>query len=171
MIETQEIRMSGNKMLSTLFLLYGIPWIVAAFAGFCVFIILGFCINFKFFILSLIWIFLLVPLVVTFLYFFYGMKTLTTFNCMPHKIIFEDQDIKINISDLNKNQEIETEKNEAPLIEKSYSINPSLIKEIKTGNGYYIMNSEKKGWLWVPVDAFQSKDMIEKIIKKYKWSL
>ena len=72
MIETKEITMSSKKMLWVLFMGYGLPWLIGALVGFVVFVILGIALDYRFLVLALIWIFLFVPLVVAFLYFFYG---------------------------------------------------------------------------------------------------
>lgn len=154
MIETREIKMPSKKMLLVLFLESGILWTVIAFAGFVTFIILGFALNFRFFLLALIWIFLLIPLVVAFLYFYYGMDPLTAFNSIPHKICFNDKDIEVKLL-VNEGEEKES---------KSYSVDKELFKEIKSGANYFLMFFKQRGWLWVPVESFSSLDECRRVI-------
>ena len=87
MSETRELKMPPKKMLGTLYMQYGTYWTLVAFIGLCIFILLGIISDPRFFVLALIWIFLVLPLMVAFLYFFYGMQPLTAFNSIPHKII------------------------------------------------------------------------------------
>ena len=162
MIETMEIRMPSKKMLSILFMLYGMPWIGSAFFGFIVFIIIGFIIDYRFLVLSLIWIFLLVPLVVAFLYFFYGMDPLTTFNCMPHKIIFDDEELTVRLLDKEHKEGV------AEQCYKDYKIKNQEYKKVKRGSDFILLLFHDKGWLWVPSCAFDSPENFKSALSLYE---
>lgn len=157
MIETLEIQMPSKKMLSILFLQYGMPWMVIAIVGLAVFIVLGFLIDFRFFMLALIWLFLILPLVIAFLYFFYGMNPLTAFNSLPHKILFSDSEIKVRIRE-NTQEETEPEY-------KDYTLKKEHFSRYKTGADYVLLFFKQKGWLWLPVSGFENITQFKNVLK------
>lgn len=148
MTETKVIHLRSGKMMSILFMHSGFPWIISAFIGFLTLIIFGFIFNYRFFFLSLIWIFLFVPLVIAFLYFFHGLKPLTVFNSIPHIIIIDADKLSVKI--IRENKESESEE----LTEKEYNINLKELTEIKKGTDYILLFFGDKGWLWLPMDAY-----------------
>lgn len=164
MIESRVIRMPGGKLFSILLWHFGIFWIVAAFAGVVIFLVLGFAINYRFFFLTLIWIFLLVPLVMAFLYFFYAMEPLTVFNSIPHKIIFSDNEVILRME--NTDQE-NGENENLESSQKEYIAKKDDFKYAKTGPDYLILFFNKIGWLWIPVNAFDSIDDFKNISLKF----
>lgn len=190
-IETAEIRMSSKLMLSVLLLNYGLPWVIAALVGFAVCIVLGCAVNIRFFLLALIWIFLLTPLVIAFLYFYYGMSPLTAFNSILHKLEFSDSEIEVKIIHLSENEEeISANEKEELLTTPEYSTkenssSPSHSQEnkthpskeykvgikdfhnIKSGKDYILLFFKEKGWLWVPVAGFYSIQDFKNIAQKF----
>lgn len=175
MIETKEIKLDPNKMLSILFFLYGKVWLLIAFSGIVIFIILGFSIDFKFFILSLIWIFLIIPIVVAYLYFFFGLKSLTVLNTLSHRIRFKNEycEILINnkmeiftegeaVGDLKENEKLrqnkDFQKKEEKILTgiKEYEVDFKEFENIRTWDNCLILLSKDRGWLWVPFHAFES---------------
>ena len=186
MIVTGEIKMSGKKMLSLLFMQYGIPWLILTLAGILIFVILGIVIDYRFFILALIWIFLFIPLVMAFLYFYYGMLPLTNFNTIPHKILFSDSEIRIRVLPVyNEKQstaskeELEHKDNEEASLHKEngnqenimedaakdYVVEKDLFKEMKSGGDYVLLHFKKNGWLWLPVYAFDSFQQFKNVLE------
>lgn len=161
MIETKEIKMAPKKMLATLFLQYGMPWTIAGLIGIVVFIVLGIAVDSRFLFLALIWIFLIIPLVVAFLYFFYGMKPLTAFNSIPHKIIFYDDRLEVFVIEKEEGEE------ENHINPKPYTVEKSRLKEVKNGSDYVILLSKEDGWIWLPRFAFHNMDDFKRIIESF----
>lgn len=157
MTETKEIKMPPKKMLSVLYLQYGSVWTLIALAGVIAFITAGFF-DPRFFFLALIWIFLVIPLVVAFLYFVYGMNPLTVFNTIPHTIIFDDSEIRVHIlKETDENPEKKEKGNDpADTHDKDYKVSKDLFKCMKSGGDYVLIFFKKIGWLWVPVNSFES---------------
>lgn len=161
MIATKEIKMNSKKMLGVLFMQYGMSWAIAAFAGFILFIILGATVNLKFYMLALIWVFLFVPLVMAFLYFFYGMNPLTAFNSILHKIYFFDDRLSVVLVSENEEEEAQS---------KEYTVKKTSFSQLKFGSDYILLFFNKEGWLWVPFSCFDLKDDFNKIITNFKIS-
>ena len=171
--------MPGKKLFSVLFLQYGYPWIIAAFAGLILFIVLGLALDYRFLILALIWIFLLVPLVVAFLYFFYAMDPLTAFNSIPHKIIDSGDKIIVRIMPVNHEAEKESVPNSESALtvdkperdevhHKDYNIYKKEFKEMKRAGDCVLLFFNRKGWLWFPFDSFGSVSELNLFLNSLK---
>lgn len=159
--------MPPKKMLSVLFMRNGMPWALGALVGVAVCVVLGLAVNFKFLILALIWIFLFVPLVVAFLYFFYGMKPLTAFNSIPHTVVCDENGIKVRIKELKENPGEE----EGEEIRKEYPVGKDEKWEITAGANYALLINRRKGWLWIPVGAFSGIDDFNNFLKQVNGSI
>lgn len=160
MIVTKEIKMPGKKLLSVLYMQYGSLWTWISVVGLIVCIILGITVNFRFYFLALIWLFMFLPLMVAFLYFFYGMQPLTAFNAIPHKIIFGDSQLKVRLMERDENgNEVEANEN------KDYIANYTSLKELKSGTDYMLAFFTKIGWLFLPLSAFSSIDEFNNALK------
>lgn len=165
MIESKEISLSSGKMLSILFMQYGKPWLIITLGGIILFCLLGGLVDLRFFVLALIWVFLFIPLIVAFLYFFYGMKPLTAFNSIPHKIIVDDNTLDVEIP------QAPTEESEEASIPtngyKNFKVNNEEFISIKTGPDYMILLSKKDGLLWIPVSGFEDISQFQTLYNKY----
>lgn len=173
MNETRELKMPPKKMLGTLYLQYGTSWTIVAILGLCIFILLGIIFDPRFFVLALIWIFLVLPLMVAFLYFFYGMQPLTAFNSIPHKVIVNQNELRVRIIEIKEN-ELHTESNiaqesnvdsvtfENP--EKDFVVRKDLLRKIKSGGDYVLLIFRQNGWIWLPSDSFSSFDEYKSVI-------
>lgn len=149
-------------MLSILYLSYGLPWTILAVGGFLICIILGTALDFRFFFLALIWVFLFLPLMMAFLYFYYGLTPLTAFNSIPHKILFDDKELRVRV--INR---VEEENESEEVNTKDFVVDRNLFKELKTGGDYVLLFFNKNGWLWLPVDAFESFDIFKTEIENF----
>ena len=163
MIETDEIKLSPKKLLGILFMQYGSPWLIAILVGIALFVVLGFSVDIRFFVVALIWIFLVVPLLVAFLYFYYALDPLTALNAIPHKIRYDEKEITVVVIDKKEEEEVETSKEADTRKEKAERKEPSLgnekcvkvgreeLKFSKRGTDYYLLFFGKKGWLYFPI--------------------
>lgn len=158
MIESKVIKMTSKKMFYVLFLQSGTLWLLILLSGVIVFSLIGALYNLKFFMLALMWIFLVLPMVTTFLYFYYGMRPLTAFNTIPHKLSFSDDRITVKFME-EKDSEL------VYVPEKDYSIIKTGGIGIKTGGDYVILSFDKSGWLWLPISGFDSINQFQEAIK------
>lgn len=149
--ESSEIKLSTKKLLGLLTLEYGLIWILV---GIGVSILIWLCalfFDYRFAILGLIWIFIVIPLLMLFLFFIYGMLPVTAYNTLSHKLIFDEEDIRIIF--LNKEEEEENKIREETVPYKN-------IRKIKYGGDYIIAITEDpyKGILFIPASSFEKKD-------------
>ncbi|MCH5228291.1 MAG: hypothetical protein J1F16_10850 [Muribaculaceae bacterium] len=164
MTATRELKMPSKQMLQVLFLQNGMPWISITAAGIVVFILCGIIFNIRFFVVALIWIFMVIPLVVAFLYFYYGMNPLTAFNSIPHKVIFDDSKVTLEFIDP---QEKENEENNSISPRKEYTISREEFLEMKNGGKYVLLCFKKKGWIWLPTDSFEEFKQFKDVIASF----
>lgn len=177
-------------MLSALVRLNGMPWLILSASGVICFVVLGAALDLKFFFLALLWIFLVIPLMMAFLYFFYGMKPLTAFNAIDHKLIFSDTSVSIIIvspvkeetggeedtekelpgNEVKGEKEIENDEETAKKEHHVFEVKKEDFYEIKSDADSVIAFSRKDGWLWLPLAAFESlktfQNVIENLMKK-----
>lgn len=158
MIESKVIKMTSKKMFYVLFLQSGTLWLLILLSGVIVFSLIGALYNLKFFMLALMWIFLVLPMVTAFLYFYYGMRPLTAFNTIPHKLSFSADRITVKFME-EKDSEL------VYVPEKDYSIIKTGGIGIKTGGDYVILSFNKSGWLWLPISGFDSINQFQEAIK------
>ena len=157
--------MSNKKMFSVLYLLNGKVWTIGLLSGVFIFCILGFVIDFRFFMLALIWVFLISPMVVAFLYFIYGMKPLTAFNTIPHKVKFENNKLDIEFPDLSPDS---TEDKTVEIDhKKDYTLKNECPADLKYGADYVILNFKESGWLWLPINSFSNHDDLRLILDHF----
>ncbi|MCH5235906.1 MAG: hypothetical protein J1E16_11485 [Muribaculaceae bacterium] len=161
MIESGIIEMPSKKMFSILFMQNGILWFLIALIGILVFSLIGIFIDNRFFIVALIWLFLIFPMIVAFLYFFYGMKPLTAFNTIPHSLKFYDHKITVQFFK-------ETEKGLTYDPNKDYNIDAKYFEKMKTGSDYVLLFFYKLGWIWLPVTGFDSLSEMQQSINYIK---
>ncbi|MCH5228469.1 MAG: hypothetical protein J1F12_00560 [Muribaculaceae bacterium] len=168
-------------MLSILMMQYGGVWCIVGIAGFILILLAGFIFDYRFFMLALMWVFLIIPMLIAFLYFFYGMLPLTTFNTIPHKIKFEDSRLIIEFFDVEeweKNSSISGGKDEnedfrnirySRSEKKDITLEKDNFKEMKYGADYVLLffNPPEPGWLWLPASSFANGDNFKETLRQF----
>lgn len=177
MINTGEIRLSSKKVLLLLFQLHGKLWLWITLIGLAAFICLAIICDPRFYILSLIWIFLFIPLVISFLYFVYGMKPLTAFNAIPHKLSLDNDEITISFiekKEEEKKEMIKEPNNDSKEEEavksssKIYKVNLKTLKEIIWQYDSAVLLFNKDGWLFVPFNCFTGSSELNEALSYLK---
>lgn len=160
--ETEMFKMSAKKYHSVLISEYGKVWIRIAFIIFMGFLISGAILDFRFYILSLLWLCIIIPLTFSFLYFFYGLRLINVLNPTTHKIIFRPDRIILKIylqqkKAKDKNQEEDEEENEN-VMERQFDFAYESINQTKSGiDGVtFFFGQGKREFLWIPYTAFPS---------------
>ena len=134
------MRIKSGKLLGILYMMYGTGWTILSLVGVIVFIVLGFTIDLRFFVLALIWVFLIIPMIVVFLYIYYGMKPLTAMNCIEHELECNSSGCKVIVANGNEDEESNKEKRE-------YDVEMKDCKGMKMAGEYVIMDFGKQGIL------------------------
>lgn len=159
-IVSKEIKMTSKQLLSILLLNYGSRWIIISIIGIVIAVVLGFALDVRFFILGLIWICMIVPMMVAFLYFYYGMLPLTAFNAIPHRLFIAEDQIRIRLKEVEDEEKTEEKKQQKDFIKEN-----SDLLELKTGADYILAFYKKEGWLWLPTYGFSDMEEFQHAIK------
>lgn len=141
---------------------YGIVWAVAALA---VAVVISFCaifFDYRFLILALIWIFIIIPFSVFFLFLIYGLQPLTTINKLNHRLNFLDDSVIVKFND--SEDEAET-----PNPIQDWKISNADVAKIKYGTDYVIFffDGDRKGFLWLPIHGLSSKENMRDVIDNF----
>ena len=104
-LTTGIICMSRSKLIATLFYLYGwLPLTILSILA-VVALIAGIIIDVRWAIVFLMVVFIVIPLLMSFLYFFHGLRPTTAANVVPHTLIFTDNGITVRILEEEKEEE------------------------------------------------------------------
>ena len=155
------LRMSPRKMVSTMIYLYGtVP--VATVAALAVpALALGIFLDIRWLVVFLMIIFLLVPMAMSFLYFYHGLRPSTASNTSLHRLHFDNDGIKVSIVDIEHSEKGD---DEHVIVTRSYPF--SSVRSVMTsGDGVIILLATPyKGFLWLPYDAFPIREDIRKVL-------
>lgn len=165
---TLPFSMSGKKYLFRLISEYGKGWLLLGGVTFVSLFILGLTIHFKFLILAFLCLCIVLPLMYSFLYFYYGLQPISVLNSPEHKVFFKKDNLTLTAFFNKKDKKGNQDKSdlEQPS-EKEFELKFSTIKRIKiTQDGFLFFFGEKKReFLWIPFTAFQTKEDVEEITK------
>lgn len=109
LLTTEIICMSRSKLITTLFYLYG--WLPLTILGILavVALIAGIVIDVRWAIVFLMVVFIVTPLLMSFLYFFHGLRPTTAANVVPHTLLFTNDRLTIRILEEKKKEEPDSE--------------------------------------------------------------
>ena len=162
-IDTKEIRLSPKKLISILLMEYGIGMIAVSLIVAFLLGVSAFIFDFRFFIVALIWIFIIIPMGMFLLFLIYGMLPTTAYNTLPHKIHFEEDALEIEFLG-NDNEDDQQGAIKSQRLEYNY------VDRISIGPSYLIVffNAPRKGWLWMPVASFYSPEDFKSVTETLK---
>lgn len=83
---SKPFSVKSKSLFYHLFAINAKPWIIVGLLGIVATIIPGFIVSYKWFLVTLLWICIFIPMMMVFLYFFYGLLPLTALNSIIHKV-------------------------------------------------------------------------------------
>lgn len=151
-----------------MFLLYGKPWLIGGTVLLVTAILLSVFIDIRWLIIALMLVFIISPMILAFLFFYYGMNSVSTLNATHHNVEFHDNKIVVNIF-MNDSPPSLPDKNDVPDEEGSgfneeikfekrsqITIDCSYIKNYIVGTNAVILrtNVSGDGFLIIPMKVF-----------------
>lgn len=135
---------------------------VVAVAG----LVAGITVDIGWFIIGLMVFFIVTPLALAFLYYFYGLRKEFYVNTVPHRIIVDEEGITtvMRLSDPeDAGNPAEEGGDERPVRERKEFFSYSMMKDCLPGHGAFIVTFKKssKGFIWFPITAFGAPDNVE----------
>lgn len=169
----EPFRIPNSRLLLVLLGEFGAIFSLLIFLVTLVFIILGFFLGYRYFVLALLWIFIVVPLICFYLYIFHALKPLSAYNSLIHSLEFTNEELNITLYspikdkkgkkekyDINEDAEIkDSEIND----EKTFSVKDYKIYKVKKG-GFGVslfFNSPLQGMLLIPYSSFKKPSDLE----------
>ncbi len=172
MIKTKVFRMNRSSFIKEMTWLYGMPWIAAATAFVLISVIFSFIYDLRWTIVTLMIIFIIMPMIIAFFYIYHGLKPLSVVNAIPHTLSFSPDEVYVSLlsppETIPDNEHADDNaKSEPELIETaSRHIPYSRLGKYKTGTNSVIfpIEGDDGGFLWIPLSAFEKDgDMADAI--------
>lgn len=96
-IVTDIFKIKTHVICRTLFLLYGKPWIIGGCILLTAAVLLGIFLDLRWIIIALMIVFIVSPMILSFLFFYYGMNPISVINSPPHQLEFDENGIMASI--------------------------------------------------------------------------
>lgn len=165
-LSIEPFKVPVNKLLLVLIGEFGFYFSLLIIGATLAFIVLGFFLGYRFFVLALLWIFIVVPLICFYLYIFHALKPISAYNSLLHSLEFKDNDLNITIYHMKKGTVMEKgnkieeirDADQEEKEEKTFTIKDFKIDKIKKGSSgiSLFFNSPSQGVLLIPYSSFQS---------------
>lgn len=170
-IATDIFRLNGAAISRTMLMLYGKRWIAAAACLLLPMILMGIFLDVRWVIVSLMAIFIVFPMLLAFLFFYYGMNRVSVVNSTRHALEFGEEGINALIYDKAEASPGSEDTQERQPAAKDEEMKPQYRLRSKTLIGYPCVTGYSvgvsnvvlhttlggKGFLIVPLSAFADK--------------
>ncbi len=156
-IESREIRMSHGNFVSQLVFRYAGWWLLALSAVAVTGVVFGITVDLRWFVAGMMVVFIIIPMVLAFLYYYYALRKEFYVNMTPHRLLVGENGISaiLRIAGQEDPDESGSEVTELEVF-FSYSVMKSCIA---SDNSFVItFRKQCKGFLWFPSDAFGEID-------------
>lgn len=144
---TLEFRMTSTRFVAEMIFRYAGVWLIVLAAVAVVGIVCGFVIDLRWFVISLMVVFVVFPMLLAFLYYYYALRRETVINSLPHSLSIVPGDglmVTMRIDEETERKEI---------------LSWDTLSRYKVGSNSAIvpLRSPLKGFVWIPASAFSSE--------------
>lgn len=178
-LQSKPIRMGGRSFFMELLFRYAGIWILllscTAVAG----LALGVAVDLRWFVAGLMVVFLVIPMVMAFLYYYYGLRKECFINAVPHMIAVDEEGMTVTIlSPVPEGSEEAVNPSESPAAPCESAPAPyavarkeifpfSSMRPVRIGHDCAIIPfaPPAKGFVWIPSDAFESPETLADILE------
>lgn len=175
---SEWFKMPSVFFLKSILLLYGKYLIIPFVVFFMMFIIVGIIFDYKYAIVGLMILFIVIPMIISFVYFYFGFSPYCYFNTSEH-LIYNLDEKKIYIKLRFLCQDLcNTEDNATSLTNetvdgvkecfryKDFFIDKGLLKNyiVLKNSVIFKFIKEYNGFLWIPETAFENTEQFKQII-------
>lgn len=146
-------------------------WVWITLICFLIALLTGIIHDARFAIISCMILFLLFPMELVMIYFYYGLRRECSFNVVNHRIMIIEDSLRVEMRFYNRGNSEEKEN----LDEDEFSQISCVEFPLYQASKYNVFNNsialrinDNKGFVWIPISAFdedkQFKDFIDKIL-------
>lgn len=180
--ETNEIRMSSGRFLPELIFRFGGIWMLSLCIISVAGLALGIVIDLRWFVLGLMLIFVVLPMIISFMYYYYGLRRECYVNTLPHRIRMQEDGLAVTMvfkhrkeekkEDSNQeNPEEETGHTEEPefeITEREEIFPYSMLNPMKvtSDSAMFFFRKPRKGFIWIPVNAFDDPETLSEFLER-----
>lgn len=162
-LSEQPFRMGRGDFARKMFHFWGITPLLLLCALALVGIIAGFLIDMRYSILALMVVFILMPTVMMFLYYYHGLSENCRFNIVDHNLYVEEQALRVSMYFPNP-----TEEDADARKQMDFFIDYNRIRSFKVFDKSVVfpIGTPVNGFVWLPLSAFDSVDDFRKALDK-----
>lgn len=158
--QTRVFRMGSGRFAMELIFRYSWIWMlglsVLSVAG----IVLGITVNLRWLVVGLLVICVVIPMVLAFLYYYYGLQRGCFVNTIPHRIVVSEDGLiaRLVIRDSEAPEEVRVRDEFFPF---------NRMRPFVVGNDSAVipLKSPAKGFIWIPADAFNDENHLSDLLK------
>ena len=179
---TDIFRIKGAAISRTMLMLYGYAWIAAAGCLLVPMILAGIFVDVRWIIVTLMAIFIVFPMLLAFLFFYYGLNRVSVINSTLHSLVFDNDGLSVSIYNKEDGSgagdkssakgEVSKGEEKKPRYElrSQTEIPYSAVKDYIVGVSDIILrtNLSGKGFLIIPLSAFADQSMLMQAIENVK---
>lgn len=166
-IESRRFRMGTANFVSHLIFTYAGPWLLALCGTAVVGVALGIAVDLRWFIVGLMIVFIIIPMLMAFMYYYHGLRRECLVNSVDHTLIVEDGGITVRMFFPSVDNTAE-DGGDAGLNEEERVVHFDYkdMKPFGIGVKSIAISFRKplKGFLWMPFDAFGSPEETERVL-------
>ncbi len=176
-ISTDIFKIKGGTISRTMMTLYGKSWILWTLTIMLPFIVAGIIFDLRWVIIALMLLFIIMPMMLAALYFYYGMNRISVINSTYHKFEFSSKSIRAYIYSKELPTQIQASTSTDTVIsdedKPDYTLRSqidipySIIKDFVVGMQEVILrtNLNGRGFLLLPLSSFQDKQIFAKTLE------
>lgn len=159
---TSQFRMSASNFMMSFIFRFAWIWLLLLSGLGIAGLVVGITVDLRWFIIGLMLIFIILPMIMAFLYFSYGLKKECYINTVPHNIDFGEMGVNVNLTFPSYSEEEEEKQKERTEFFEYGSMRPFRVGAKSVTIPF---KSPRKGFLWIPADAFENEDHLENFLQ------
>lgn len=173
--ESRVFRMGAANFMTHLVFSYAGPWLLALSATAVVGVAFGIAVDLRWFVVGMMVVFLVIPMLMGFMYYYYGLRRECLVNSVPHALVVEDDGIRVRMLFRQNNDDagkqdgddgVDENQAEPEYLERFEFFSYSDMRPPKIGTKSVVipLHHTASGFLWIPFDAFGDMASLEEVL-------
>lgn len=180
--ESRVFRMGAANFISHLIFTYAGPWLLVLSATAVAGVAFGIAVDIRWFIVGMMVVFLVIPMLMGFMYYYYGLRRGCLVNSVMHAVVIDDKGITVRMlfeqprddaddaADMESADKESADKRSADgqrrYVERLEFFPYSDMKPYRIGMKSVVipLQGNTPGFLWIPFDAFGEAAVLEGLL-------
>lgn len=160
---SRVFKMTPGRFILELLFRYAWIWLLLLSLGAVAGLVLGVVMDLRWLVISLLIICVVTPMVLAFLYYYYGLRRGCYVNAVPHRIVIDDSGLIARLVTGVRNSDSEEE-----FVTRDELFPYESLKRFTIGSNSAIVPLREKGagFLWIPADAFGDPEHLAALLKR-----